>query len=576
MWSRQRQVGAAVLALLGATDMAAALPQEGEDRPFGPLEEARSIDGSGNHLGAADLGKALTPFKRDASVEYGDGAGAPSGDRRPGARFVSNGAMEQSVDRPNAMGVSDLFWQWGQFLDHDITETPEALPSEDFPIGVPTGDLWFDPRGTGTQELPFSRSFHVVVDSRREQINAITSWIDGSQVYGSDDERAEALRTMDGTGRLKVSEGDLLPFNVDGLHNAPSDQLANFFLAGDVRANEQIGLISMHVLFVREHNYWAAWIAQEDADGIRRRRARDGGGGRGNGGRGGGRGLSRDDFLDRRMSALTGDEIYELARAMVSAEIQRVTYEEWLPLLLGAGALPSDSVYRPELNGSISNEFATAAFRFGHTMLSPTLLRLDARGLEIPEGHISLAGAFFAPQEIISTGIDPVLRGLVTQQAQELDMLVIDEIRNLLFGRPGAGGMDLPSRNIQRGRDHGLPSYAQVMRDLGMVPPSSLAQVSSDPDVVERLSRVARTPEDLDLWVGGLAEDHLPGALVGPTFHRILTQQFDALRDGDRLWHTRQLGPALLRMVERQSMESILARSSGLTRREAQRPFMAR
>ena len=132
-----------------------------------------------------------------------------------------------------------MLWQWGQFLDHDITETPIHDPEEPFNITVPNGDPSFDPESTGTQEIPMSRSFYEDDDGLgvRQQVNVITAFIDGSNVYGSDTERANALRTLDGTGRLKVTttetHGDLLPFNEEGLDNAggPSNEL---FLAGDV------------------------------------------------------------------------------------------------------------------------------------------------------------------------------------------------------------------------------------------------------------------------------------------------------------------------------------------------------
>ncbi|MEM6673975.1 MAG: peroxidase family protein [Planctomycetota bacterium] len=552
------------------------------DRPFPPIASPRTIDGSGNHPTNESRGAAFEPFARTVSVDYADGLGDPAGQDRPSARAISSAVLRQTRSVPNARGVSDLFWQWGQFLDHDLTETPIGDPSEAFPIAVPSGDRYFDPGGTGAQVIPLQRSFPVDVNGVREQVNALTAWIDGSQIYGSDVERAQALRTLDGTGRLRTSAGDLLPFNLEGLHNAPSDHLPRFFLAGDVRANEQIGLTALHTVFVREHNHWAERIRAEDERWIERSIARSGRDGRrGSGGRGGGRTLTRDDFESGRVRALSGDEIYELARAIVSAELQIVTYREWLPLLLGEGALPPGAEYRPELDATMSNEFATAAFRFGHSMLSSQILRIDAKGAEIGGGHIALAGAFFAPQEIVEHGIDPVLRGLAAQRAQELDAMVVDDIRNFLFGPPGAGGFDLASLNLQRGRDHGLASFAQTRRDLGLGAPLTLAEISSDPDVVARLERIARTPEDLDLWVGGLAEDDVPGAMVGPTFHAILVRQFTALRDGDRLWHTRQLPRELRELVEEQSLAQILRRNSG-RRGEAigaelsDRPFLVR
>ena len=146
--------------------------------------------------------------------------------------------------------------------------------------------------------------------------------VDASNVYGSSASRTMALRTLDGSGRLETSIGDLLPLNEAGLPNAPSDA-PRFFLAGDIRANEQVGLTAMHTVFVREHNFWA--------DSIRRAEPR-----------------------------LSGDEVFEYARAMVAAEIQAITYREFLPLLLGRRALPPYRGYDPAVNAGIANEFATA------------------------------------------------------------------------------------------------------------------------------------------------------------------------------------------------------------------------
>ena len=120
--------------------------------------------------------------------------------------------------------------------------------------------------------------------------------------------------------------------------------------------------------------------------------------------------------------------------------------------------------------------FSTAIYRFGHSMLTPELLRLDNDGNVIEAGNLSLRDAFFAPDEIVSNGIDSLLLGGASQLAQEIDTQVVDDVRNFLFGPPGAGGFDLASLNIQRGRDHGLPDYNQARVDMGLEPVEQLCR----------------------------------------------------------------------------------------------------
>ena len=511
----------------------------GSDRDAADFpQEFRTVDGQDNNGANPDWGSAGVAFQRLVSAVYADGASAPTGNNRPSARAVSNAVAAQTGSVPNAAGVSDFVWQWGQFLDHDLDLTPEVEPEESFDIEVPAGDLWFDPQGTGTVTIPLHRSAYVEVDGVRQQVNTITAFIDASNVYGSDTERATALRAFDGLGRLATSDGDLLPFNTAGLPNAATGDPASFFLAGDFRANEQVGLTAMHTLFVREHNFWAGRVHAV-------------------------------------LPELDGDAIYEYARAIVAAEMQAITYNEFLPVLLGPDALSPYRGYRPEVDPGISNLFATAAYRFGHTMLSPQLLRLDADGEEIAAGHLSLADGFFNPSAITEYGIEPLLRGLARQQAQEIDNQLVDEVRNFLFGPPGAGGFDLASLNIQRGREHGLPGFNRVRRDLGLRPYRGFEEISDDPEVVARLRNAYPRVGAIDAWVGGLAEDPARGALVGPTWRRVLADQFERLRDGDRFWYQSYLPDFLVDIVEDQTLARIVRRNTSIGRELADDPFLA-
>lgn len=482
----------------------------------------RTIDGLGNNTMNPEWGAAAIGYVRLMPADYADGFSAPAGADRPSARLISNLVNAQDgADLPNPLGYSDFIWQWGQFVDHDVDETPVMSPGEPFDILVPTGDPWFDPFGTGIATIPLDRSTWTLVDGVREQYNFITAYIDASNVYGSDEARASELRTNDGTGRMKTSAGNLLPFNVNGFPNAPTSADPSYFLAGDVRCNEQVGLTAMHTLFVREHNRLA-------------------------------------DLIAASRPGLSGDQIYQRARAIVAAEIQAITYNEFLPKLLGRDALPRYRGYRSTVNAGISNIFAAAAYRVGHTMLSTRILRLDASGSEIDAGHLDLAAAFFVPQEVIDHGIDPVLRGLASQHAQDIDPFVVDDVRNFLFGPPGSGGFDLPSLNIQRGRDHGIPSYNAIRAAFGRPVAVGFDDVNPDPVISQRLASVYDSVDDIDAWVGLLAEPHRPGAYVGETLYRVLRDQFIRLRDGDRFWYESYLPRDLVRRVNRTTLGDII------------------
>lgn len=497
-----------------------------------PTGRYRNIDGTGNHETHFELGSANTPLRRLMSMDYGDGVASMGGSGRPSAREISNALCADSGAGPNPLGASDFLWQWGQFVDHDIDLSGEQDPAEPMPIDVPAGDAWFDPTGTGVATIDLNRShYHPGTGNDplfpRQQMNEITHFIDASNVYGSDDVRAAALRTNDGTGQLLTSAGDLLPFNVAGLPNAGGTG-SELFLAGDVRANEQVGLTTLHTLFVREHNRLATEIATNDP-------------------------------------TLTGDEIYEEARRIVGALMQSITYNEFLPALLGPDALSPYYGYRWTVSPAIANEFSTAIYRFGHSALSPTLLRLDAAGTEIPEGHLPLRDAFFRPDRLTDEGgIEPILRGLASQACSRIDTEIVDDVRNFLFGPPGAGGFDLASLNIQRGRDHGLVSYNQARRALGLQMKGSFAEVSSDPGTQGSLASVYVSVDDIDLWIGALAEDPVNGGHVGELAFHLIKRQFQGLRDGDRYWYENSLTQAEIVEVRKTTLADVIRRNTSI------------
>ena len=81
-------------------------------------------------------------------------------------------------------------------------------------------------------------------------------------------------------------------------------------------------------------------------------------------------------------------------------QIQAITYQHWLALIIGDDGLDKMGAYRgyqPNVDPSISNVFAASAFRFGHTLVQPVMPRLNANFESIDEGHLPLHKAFFAP-----------------------------------------------------------------------------------------------------------------------------------------------------------------------------------
>jgi hypothetical protein len=503
-------------------------------------DEVRTYDGWGNNLANPTWGAANTQLLRNTPVDYGDGMASPAGADRPSARAISNAVLAQSGSILSSRHLSAFVFQWGQFLDHDLDLSGAASPAEFFPIPVPAGDPFFDPLNTGAMFIPLSRSIYDLAtgtsaDNPRQQLNQITSYIDGSMIYGSDAARALALRTLEG-GKLKTSDGDLLPYNTLGLPNGgpPGSDPAAFFVAGDVRVNEQIGLTAMHTLFVREHNWWAERIATQNP-------------------------------------TFSEEEIYQEARRIVTAEIQVITYNEFLPAVLGPNYMTLIGPYTgydPTVNASVSNIFSTAAFRVGHTMLPSQLLRLDDHGEVIPEGNIALRDAFFSPSRITGEGgIDPILKGLASQVQQEIDAKIVDEVRNFLFGPPGAGGFDLASLNIQRGRDHGLPSYNETRIAFGLAPVTSFAQITADVSVQRALASVYGDVNQIDAWVGGISEDHMRGSSLGPLFTAIWVDQFTRARDGDRYWYQNDpaFTPAERALLGCTTLSDIVRRNTRIT-----------
>jgi peroxidase len=499
--------------------------------------EYRRIDGTGNNPLHDAWGAAGGAFLRRSGYHYADGVAAPAGADRPNPRAVSNEIFAQAGAVANEAGASNFLWVWGQFLDHDLDLARlQAGPgAERAPIAVPRGDPALDPFGTGAATIPLTRDAAAPgtgtgPGNPREHVNELTAWIDASMVYGSDAARAAALRAPDGT--LLVSAGDMMPFNAAGMPNgnlpAGGPPAAALFLAGDVRANENPALAALHTVFVREHNRLVGELRARHPD-------------------------------------WSAEKLYQEAKAFVEAEIQHITYDEFLPLLIGRDALPAYRGYDAAVHPGIDNLFAAALFRLGHTLLSPAIPRLGDDGQPAPGGAIALRDAFFRADLLAdSRDLADILRGLAGSGAQALDGKVIDDVRNFLFGPPGAGGMDLVAINIQRGREHGLADYNTARAAYGLAKVASFAEITGDAVLAARLEALYGSVDKVDVFVGALVETDAPGAMVGPLLQAVLADQFARLRDGDRFWYENRFAADDLAAIKATTLGDIVARAGGI------------
>ncbi len=505
----------------------------------------RSIDGVGNNVANPTWGAADIHLVRMSFADYTDGISTLAGALRENPRVISNAVVHQDTSNgmiiPDPRGLTDYVWAWGQFVDHDLDETPTDGPGTAF-IQVPTGDPWYDPEADGGGLLPFRRSridfsTGTNVNNPREQENAITAFLDGSAVYGADETRADWLRTHSG-GQLKmfadVTNGMMMPYNDGSIPNAGGNDVT-LFVGGDVRANETSSLSCMHTLWVREHNRLADEIAAANP-------------------------------------TWTDEEIYQRARKIVGALLQKITYDEFLPALLGEGALAPYSGYDDSVNASIATEFSTAAYRVGHTMLSPIVLRLDEFGDPIGSGNLSLRDSFFDPDKImLEGGMEPIFRGLAAGQMQKVDGFVNDDVRIFLFNEIGSTppAMDLVALNIQRGRDHGLPDYNSIRVAYGLAPVVNYSDITSDATLQAAIASVYPDINDMDAWIPMIAEDLVPGSSLGETIRTILIDQFTRIRDGDRFWYENDADlSGLMSWIDSQKLSDVIIRNTTINEGE--------
>ena len=558
--------------------------------------EVQTLDGSGNNVAHPAWGRAGTNYSRVTAPRYADGRSAPVGG--PNTRFISNriiNDVNQNVFSERR--VSQWGNVWGQFLDHTMGLRAEAGETANIPFDSA------DPLETFTNTLgymPFVRSQAAPgtgITNPREQINTEDSYLDADAVYGPTTARLEWLRegpvdnNMANNGARLLLAGGYLPrrdsrgdpttapaMATDGRLLANPNKA---MVAGDVRANENIALTATHTLFAREHNRIVASLP----------------------------------------NTLTQEQKFQIARRVVIAEQQYITYNEFLPAM--GVSLPRYTGYNPNVNANLTNEFATVGYR-AHSQIHGDVAEietdtarysaadLDAMrnagaevtvdGTEVTVG-VPLGVGFFNPDLVPLLQEGPLLKAIGGESEYNNDEMIDNQLRSVLFQVPVSGNptcldgptmpqcfngvLDLGAVDIERGRDHGMPSYNQLRAAYGLAPKTSFQQITgeasesfpadplltpgneiNDPNSLDfiRLTDidggpvavgasdgatrgVRRTPlaarlkaiygsvGNVDAFVGMISEPHVPGTEFGELQKAIWTKQFQALRDGDRFFY---------------------------------------
>ena len=395
--------------------------------------------------------------------------------------------------------------------------------------------------------------------------------------------------------------------------------VGDHYIAGDGRVNENFGLTSIHHVFHEEHNYQVenlkSWIYQHDthnpgATDVHEQLhawqvvtgAMDANGNY----------LNSDGSI-----AWDADKMFNATKLLVEMEYQHAAVDQYARTV--TPRIQEFVGYSSGVDSTISLEYAQVAFRFGHSTIRETIDTIDPTGwFSGAVTKYALEKAFLAPETFAQEGVAAITLGLSRQQMNEVDEFVTPALNQGLLGQP----LDLAAINIARGRDLGIPTLNNFRAAIGlaeyvswtdygsnMIHPESLvnfiAAYSFDGDVskaeailglsdgsILEGSAAAKgfTTSDaiaflnnndgtnaelntgrlgfdkIDSWIGGLAEAHVPGGLLGETFDAVFVAQIQSLMDGDRFYYLYRLfGTNIHEEVNNGQFKDIVERNTGLS-----------
>uniref|UniRef100_A0A667WS04 NAD(P)H oxidase (H2O2-forming) n=1 Tax=Myripristis murdjan TaxID=586833 RepID=A0A667WS04_9TELE len=463
--------------------------------------EVPRSDGWYNSLGYPKRGAVGSHLVRLVPAHYSDGVYQPVQEPQlPNPRRLSRLLTEGPPGLPSTRNQTVLSVFFGYHVAFEIFDSrPPGCPPEFMNIQIPKGDPIFDPWGTGNVLLPFQRGPWDKESSQspnnpRIQVNLVTAWIDGSSIYGPSTSWSDSLRSFSGGLLTSGSEWNM-PKQGGGRYLMwsaadPSTREhgpEGLYELGNAWANENMFTAAEGIIWFRYHNYVASKLHKEHPE-------------------------------------WSDETLFQNARKTVVATFQNIAVYEWLPGYLGNKTLTPYPGYQKFVDPGISPEFQAAAIRFGITMAPPgvymrnrtcqfrKIINID----ETLSPALRLCNSFWkrqSPNMKSGQDVDELIMGMASQIAEKEDNVVVQDLRDFMYGPLRFTRSDLVALTVQRGRDFGLSSYNKLFRDISDLYNGDISK--------------------LELFPGGLLES-LDGP--GPVFSSIILDQFERIRNGDRFW----------------------------------------
>ncbi|XP_025410681.1 peroxidase-like [Sipha flava] len=511
-----------------------------------PYAKYRSVNGSCNNLKTPTWGAANTPFLRMLNANFSDGyyelRKQTNGSALPSPRVVNiNVFLTREKYRTDENNV--LLLPFGQLLAHDLSGLSNDVPENEFSIVT---DCCTDENARKT----FSQCQLVVENPLDDPVyskhnifcmglvrsltsrnyscplypttffNENTHFIDASNVYGSSESVARRLRLMEG-GRLNFSLSD------DGQMFCPFQEKKKFieierqnsslqYDTGDPNnGNQNLGILVMQTAFLRFHNY----IAFE---------------------------------LSTINSHWSDETIYQESRRIVIGTIQRIAYQDFLPIIIGEDyqeiyGINGKNIYDPMMDPSMAMELTSAALRVLHTII-PVQLNFMNNDYKI-ESSENITDWMLRPVLLpVKDNFDKLLKGFLETPGRMVQPSYNFYISNYLFSfpkQPPYTGRDLLSLDIARGRDVGLQPYTKVKHLCGLPLAKKFEDLIDLIHIkdINKLKELYHSVNDIDLIVGLLLEKISDGAIVGPTTRCLISDGFYRYKAGDRFFYDVQGQP---------------------------------